>query len=149
MIACTSPAGTCSVTPLRIGLSATVAWRLEMSSILVANVLPRGAVGEEVAAHIVHRVLADAFKHALVVERLLPVLDGGFLEVDLLLLARLDRPRFAQSAALAGEREPVGDDCLLLAIGVEQELAAPRRLAREDGVRGRAVAPRDRLIECI
>src|SRR3954454_24078258 len=33
MIACTSPAGTCSDTPFRIGLSATVAWRLAMSSI--------------------------------------------------------------------------------------------------------------------
>src|SRR5438067_418528 len=33
MIACTSPAGTLSETPLRIGLSATVAWRLAISSI--------------------------------------------------------------------------------------------------------------------
>src|SRR3954451_719595 len=34
IIACTSPAGTCSDTPLRIGLSATVAWRLVMSSMV-------------------------------------------------------------------------------------------------------------------
>src|SRR5438270_4775784 len=34
MIACTSPAGTLSDTPFRIGLSATVAWRLVISSIL-------------------------------------------------------------------------------------------------------------------
>src|SRR5205809_387061 len=33
MIACTSPAGTCSDTPLRIGLSATVACRFVISSI--------------------------------------------------------------------------------------------------------------------
>src|SRR5437764_14215502 len=33
MIACTSPAGTASDTPLRIGLSATVAWRFSMLSI--------------------------------------------------------------------------------------------------------------------
>src|SRR4051812_15224662 len=33
MIACTSPAGTASDTPFRIGLSATVAWRLVISSI--------------------------------------------------------------------------------------------------------------------
>src|SRR4051794_14273234 len=35
MIACTSPAGTASDTPFRIGLSATVAWRLVISSIVV------------------------------------------------------------------------------------------------------------------
>src|SRR4051794_12070579 len=34
MIACTSPAGTCSDTPFRIGLSATAAWRLVISSII-------------------------------------------------------------------------------------------------------------------
>src|SRR6185369_7775 len=33
MIACTSPAGTSSVTPFRIGLSATVAWRFSILSI--------------------------------------------------------------------------------------------------------------------
>src|SRR5687767_14994323 len=33
MIACTSPAGTCSDTPFRIGLSATVAWRFSIVSI--------------------------------------------------------------------------------------------------------------------
>src|SRR5690349_9077481 len=34
MIACTSPAGTCSDTPFRIGLSATVAWRFSIRSIV-------------------------------------------------------------------------------------------------------------------
>src|SRR3954464_15166633 len=37
MIACTSPAGTSSDTPFRIGLSATVAWRLVISSILLTG----------------------------------------------------------------------------------------------------------------
>src|SRR3954454_20277912 len=104
----------------------------------------RGAVVEEVAAHRVHRVLADAFEHALVVERALAVVERGFVELQWLVVGGFSRARLAQLAALAGEREPGGDDRLLLAIGVEQELAASRRFARERRVRRSAVAPRHR-----
>src|SRR3954447_9467460 len=41
MIACTSPAGTCSDTPFRIGLSATVACRLVICIILLGCALRR------------------------------------------------------------------------------------------------------------
>src|SRR5438067_6170572 len=37
MIACTSPAGTCSDTPFRIGLDATVAWRFSIVSMLLLD----------------------------------------------------------------------------------------------------------------
>src|SRR4051812_46156304 len=116
MIACTSPAGTLSDTPFRIGLPATVACRSRMSSKLIRcppelvsrSISPRAqrspqwivkqvqhdgrewslrllrpacrAVVEEVAAHRVHRVLADAFEQALVVERLLPVVEVCLLQ---------------------------------------------------------------------
>src|SRR5438132_14405293 len=127
MIACTSPAGTSSDTPFRIGLSATVAWRLSIRSMAV---LPaRRAVGEEVAAHIVHRVLADAFEHALVVERALPIVERGFLELQWLVVGGFGGAFLAQRAAAVGQVEPRSDDRLLLAKSIEQELTAPRRFA--------------------
>src|SRR6185503_5917910 len=130
MIACTSPAGTCSETPLRIGLPATVAWRLEIFSIgylqdrhpelVSGSISPpaqrspewmlkqvrhdeearslrrllaaHGAVHQEVAAHRIHRVVADAFEQALVVERLLAVVERRLLQIELLLcLLRIGR----------------------------------------------------------
>src|SRR5438874_532779 len=119
MIACTSPAGTLSDTPLRIGLSATVAWRLSIRSMAVLRA--RGAVVEEIAAHRVHRVLPDAFEHALVVERALAIVERGFLELQRLVVGRLGAAFLAQHAAAVGQVEPGGDDRFLLAIGVEQE----------------------------
>src|SRR5881398_64486 len=50
MIACTSPAGTCSDTPLRIGLSATVAWRLVILSTWCRFLLKIVVHGLDVAA---------------------------------------------------------------------------------------------------
>src|SRR3954447_5076827 len=116
MIACTSPAGTCSVTPFKIGLPATVACRFEMSSILFADVLPGRAIGQEVAAHGVGRVLTNAFKHALVVQGLLPVLKSGVLQVELLLelllLGESRRRCLAQCTPLIVQRQAVVHDRL-------------------------------------
>src|SRR5438034_5791873 len=44
MIACTSPAGTLSDTPLRIGLLATVAWRFSILSICLPLPLNRSGL---------------------------------------------------------------------------------------------------------
>ena len=90
--------GTSSDSPLRIGLSATAAWRFSILSI----VGPFRAVREIIAALHVHRFGAHRFEHPAIVERALAIFEGQRGHRQLLIVvtrAGSRRPHLAQRAA--------------------------------------------------
>src|SRR5688572_4722327 len=117
-----------------------------MSSILLVG-LPGGAIHEEVAPHRIHRVAADSFEHATVVERALAILDRGFFKREFLLVRSLDGARFTKRGAALRKIEASGDDGLLLTVRVEQKRAALRCLRQEGRIRHSTIASRHGLIE--
>src|SRR5205809_99783 len=74
MIACTSPAFTVRLRPLRIALPSISAWRLSIFSMLFLGPAA-SALRQILLAKVIHHLLFEPVERALVVERLLPVVD--------------------------------------------------------------------------